>query len=201
VAEAITLSTATWYQNGASTSRTPQRIGHYYNNNVLYTDVLRYQFTTTSAASKITVTKGSLQLDKDNFANADKTPNGRIKFFITEDTSNSYKNARYDEALSEEKNTYKYDGTLTLDNPTGSPATGTGSAVKALKPNTTYYLYLFPSTPSNGFKFLYYVNNAGITINLDGTVIQIKEGEQSLAVAPMIKINGELKPVELNLHI
>jgi hypothetical protein len=48
---------------------------------------------------------------------------------------------------------------------------------------------------------LYYVNNAKITINLDGTVIQIKEREQLLAVAPMIKINGELKPVELNLHI
>lgn len=195
----ITINDAVWYQNGGIRTDSQKRIGHYYYNNALITDVIRYTFTTPSTgASKISIEKTELMIDQ--MINYQNTPQGRIKFFITED-ANSYKQARYDEAKTEANNTYKYDGTLELDNPIGSNATGTGSVTKALKPDTTYYLYLFPSTPSNGFKFLYYVNNAKITINLDGTVIQIKEGEQSLTVAPMIKINGELKPVELNLHV
>lgn len=174
----------TWYQNGTGyTGKTQNRIGYYYYNSILIKDIIRYTFETGNyKITQISIKHTGLQL---NSSFSDK--NGKIKFFITE-SSNSHQQAVY-YASKTDANNVLYDGTLTINN-----YTGTGTITKELKPNTTYYLYLFPSVPSNDGKFLYYVNSTEVILTLEEKLsdFKIKINGQLVDVYPMIKQNGKL---------
>lgn len=182
----ITSENPVWYQNGSGyTGKEQNRIGYYYQNSKIYKDIIRYTFQTGNyKITQINIKHTGLQLDS-SFSNK----NGKIKFFITESDS-SHQQAVYYASKTDADNDFSYDGTLTIDN-----RTGTGTVIKELKPNTTYYLYLFPSVPSgNENKFLYYVNSTKVVLTLEEKLsdFKIKINGQLVDVYPMIKQSGKL---------
>lgn len=95
---------------------------------------------------------------------------------------------------------YEYTGTVKMERQSDGTYIASGEADILLLPNKVYYLWIFPGSTTYGWFYWYRGVSEAYADGAYGA-ISIKDGEQSLAVAPMIKINGELKPVELNLHI